>query len=120
MTKIVTLMLNPSVDVMLEFESFIKTKTNRIINEISQIGGKGLNVSFVAKSFGLSVCATGFIGTDMTAAMPEAVLEAAAKQIPLGYIGKPEDIAAAVSFLASEAAGYITGQVLCVDGGMAI
>ena len=64
--------------------------------------------------------APGFIGTDMTAAMPEAVLEAAAKQIPLGYIGKPEDIAAAVSFLASEQAGYITGQVLCVDGGMAI
>ena len=64
--------------------------------------------------------APGFIATDMTAAMPEAVLETAAKQIPLGYIGKPEDIAAAVSFLASEAAGYITGQVLCVDGGMAM
>ncbi len=64
--------------------------------------------------------APGFIATDMTAAMPEAVLETASKQIPLGYIGKPEDIAAAVSFLASEAAGYITGQVLCVDGGMAI
>ena len=64
--------------------------------------------------------APGFIATDMTAAMPETVLETAAKQIPLGYIGKPEDIAAAVSFLASEQAGYITGQVLCVDGGMAI
>lgn len=64
--------------------------------------------------------APGFIATDMTAAMPEAVLEAASKQIPLGYIGKPEDIAAAVCFLASEQAGYITGQVLCVDGGMAI
>lgn len=64
--------------------------------------------------------APGFIATDMTAAMPETVLETASKQIPLGYIGKPEDIATAVSFLASEAAGYITGQVLCVDGGMAI
>ena len=64
--------------------------------------------------------APGFIATDMTAAMPETVLETASKQIPLGYIGKPEDIAAAVSFLASEQAGYITGQVLCVDGGMAI
>lgn len=64
--------------------------------------------------------APGFIATDMTAAMPENVLEAASKQIPLGYIGKPEDIAAAVCFLASEQAGYITGQVLCVDGGMAI
>ena len=64
--------------------------------------------------------APGFIATDMTAAMPEAVLETASKQIPLGYIGNPEDIAAAVNFLASEQAGYITGQVLCVDGGMAI
>ena len=64
--------------------------------------------------------APGFIATDMTAAMPENVLETASKQIPLGYIGKPEDIAAAVAFLASEQAGYITGQVLCVDGGMAI
>lgn len=64
--------------------------------------------------------APGFIATDMTAAMPENVLEAASKQIPLGYIGKPEDIAAAVAFLSSEQAGYITGQVLCVDGGMAI
>lgn len=64
MTKIVTLMLNPSVDVMLQFDGFEKTKTNRIINEISHMGGKGLNVSFVAKSFGLSVCATGFIGSD--------------------------------------------------------
>jgi len=76
MTKIVTLMLNPSVDVMLEFESFIKTKTNRIINEISQIGGKGLNVSFVAKSFGLSVCATGFIGTDKKDELSEILKEA--------------------------------------------
>ncbi len=64
--------------------------------------------------------APGFIATDMTAAMPENVLEAASKQIPLGYIGKPDDIAVAVAFLASEQAGYITGQVLCVDGGMAI
>lgn len=64
--------------------------------------------------------APGFIATDMTAAMPESVLEAAASQIPLGHIGKPEDIAEAVRFLASEQAGYITGQVLCVDGGMAM
>lgn len=76
MTKIVTLMLNPSVDVMLEFASFIKTKTNRIINEISQIGGKGLNVSFVAKSFGLSVCGTGFIGTDKKAELANILDEA--------------------------------------------
>ena len=64
MAKIVTLMLNPSVDVMLEFDEFIKTKTNRVKNRIEHMGGKGLNVSFVAKSFGLDVCAAGFIGKD--------------------------------------------------------
>ena len=64
MAKIVTLMLNPSVDVMLEFESFTKTKTNRVKNQIEHMGGKGLNVSLVARSFGLDVCATGFIGKD--------------------------------------------------------
>ena len=64
MAKIVTLMLNPSVDIMLEFESFIKTKTNRVKNKIELMGGKGLNVSKVASSFGLDVCATGFIGKD--------------------------------------------------------
>lgn len=64
MAKVVTLMLNPSVDVMLEFESFTKTKTNRVKNQIEHMGGKGLNVSLVARSFGLDVCATGFIGKD--------------------------------------------------------
>ncbi len=64
MAKVVTLMLNPSVDVMLEFEEFTKTKTNRVKNQIEHMGGKGLNVSLVARSFGLDVCATGFIGMD--------------------------------------------------------
>ncbi len=64
MAKVVTLMLNPSVDVMLEFDTFEKTKTNRVINQIEHMGGKGLNVSLVARSFGLEVCATGFIGKD--------------------------------------------------------
>lgn len=68
----------------------------------------------------VNAVAPGFIETDMTSAMPEAVREGAAAQIPLGYLGKPEDVAEAVSFLASEKAGYITGQILCVDGGMAI
>jgi len=76
MTKIVTLMLNPSVDVMLEFDEFIKTKTNRVKNRIEHMGGKGLNVSFVAKSFGLSVCAAGFIGKDRKDEL-EAVLKRA-------------------------------------------
>ncbi|HCR83338.1 MAG TPA: beta-ketoacyl-ACP reductase, partial [Lachnospiraceae bacterium] len=50
----------------------------------------------------------------------EKTKEEAAAGIPLGHFGKPEDIAEAVAFLASEEAGYITGQVLCVDGGMAM
>ena len=76
MTKIVTLMLNPSVDVMLEFDEFIKTKTNRVKNKIEEMGGKGLNVSLVAKSFGLSVCATGFIGADKEAELSDLLKEA--------------------------------------------
>ena len=54
----------------------------------------------------------------MTAAMPESARTAAAAAIPAGRIGRAEDVAAAVAFLAGEQAGYITGQVLCVDGGM--
>jgi len=54
----------------------------------------------------------------MTAAMPEAARAAATAAIPAGKIGRAEDVAAAVAFLAGEQAGYITGQVLCVDGGM--
>lgn len=76
-----------------------------------ELASRGITVNAVAP---------GFIETDMTNAMPEAVREGAAAQIPLGYFGKPEDVAEAVSFLASPEAGYITGQVLCVDGGMAI
>ena len=60
----------------------------------------------------------GFISTDMTDVLSDKVKEAAEGQIPLGRFGKPEDVAAAVAFLASEEAGYITGQVLHVDGGM--
>lgn len=76
MTKIVTLMLNPSVDVMLEFDEFIKTKTNRVKNKTTNMGGKGLNVSFVAKSFGLQVCATGFIGADRQSELSKLLKEA--------------------------------------------
>ena len=62
--------------------------------------------------------APGFIDTDMTRKLSENVRQELAKQIPLGYLGSPEDVARAVVFLASEEARYITGQVLNVDGGM--
>jgi 3-oxoacyl-[acyl-carrier protein] reductase len=64
--------------------------------------------------------APGFIMTDMTEGLPDIVKEEAKKVIPVKKFGKPEDIARAVAFLASDEAGYITGQVLCVDGGMAM
>ncbi len=64
--------------------------------------------------------APGFIATAMTDKLPDAVKEEAKKMIPLRRMGKPEDVAKAISFLASDEAGYITGQVLCVDGGMAM
>ena len=56
----------------------------------------------------------------MTAVLSDKVKEESIRQIPLGRFGKPEDIAKTVAFLASEEAGYITGQVIQVDGGMAI
>ena len=62
--------------------------------------------------------APGFIETDMTAQLGEEVREEMMSQIPLARLGKPEDVAGAVRFLASDAAGYITGQTLHVDGGM--
>ena len=62
--------------------------------------------------------APGFIVTDMTDALPEDAKKAVVERIPLGRFGQVDDIAAAVAFLASPAAGYITGQVLTVDGGM--
>lgn len=74
-----------------------------------ELAGRGITVNAVAP---------GFIETDMTDVLSEKVKEEAAKQIPMGSFGKPEDIAAAVAFLASDEARYITGQVLQVDGGM--
>jgi len=64
--------------------------------------------------------APGFIATEMTNKLPDAVKEGAKQLIPLRKMGTAEDVANAVGFLASERSGYITGQVLCVDGGMAM
>ena len=79
---------------------------------------KSVAKEYAARGITANVVAPGFIDTDMTAAMPEAARAAAAASIPAGKVGDAKDVAAAVAFLAGEQAGYITGQVLCVDGGM--
>lgn len=70
------------------------------------------------RSIRVNAVAPGFIETDMTGALPESAREAALQSIAMGRFGAGEDIAAAVAFLASDEASYITGQVLAVDGGM--
>ena len=79
---------------------------------------KSVAKEYAARGITANVVAPGFIDTDMTAAMPESARAAAAASIPAGKVGDAKDVAAAVAFLAGEQAGYITGQVLCVDGGM--
>ena len=64
--------------------------------------------------------APGFIETEMTAKLPDIVKDAAKEVIPMKKMGSVKDIAIAIAFLASDDAGYITGQVLCVDGGMSM
>jgi len=72
------------------------------------------------KNVTANAIAPGFIATEMTDKLPEPVKEAAKQMIPLRRFGGPQDVAKAVAFLASDQAAYITGQVLCVDGGMAM
>lgn len=76
-----------------------------------ELASRGITVNCVAP---------GFIETDMTAVLPESVRTALLGQIPLARLGAAEEVAEAVAFLASPEAAYITGQVLCVDGGMAM
>lgn len=76
-----------------------------------ELGSRGITVNCIAP---------GFIATDMTAVLSDEQKEALSKQIPLGVLGKPEDIAAAVLYLASPAGAYITGQVINVNGGMSM
>lgn len=79
---------------------------------------KSLAKEFAARGVTVNAVAPGFIETDMTAAMPEAAKSAALAAVPAGRIGRADEVAAAVAFLAGSQAAYITGQVLCVDGGM--
>lgn len=79
---------------------------------------KTLAREYASRGITVNAVSPGFIETDMTATLPETVKQAAIAQTPLGRIGSPEDVAAAVLYLASDAAGYVTGQVIRVNGGM--
>lgn len=81
---------------------------------------KTLAKEYASRGVTCNAVAPGFIETEMTAAMPAPALEAAAGAIPAKRLGRPEDIAAAALFLASDGASYITGEVLKVDGGLYI
>ena len=118
----------------------VRQRYGRIVNLSSVVGlrGNAGQVNYSASKAGLigltkslakelasrgvtaNAVAPGFIETDMTNALPEAARSAMAAGIPAGRPGLPEEVARAVAFFAREDAGYITGQVLCVDGGMAV
>ena len=120
--------------------SFLKQRSGRIVNIASVIGliGNAGQCNYGASKAGVigftksaarelasrgitvNAIAPGFIETAMTAKISPEAREALLKQIPLGSLGQPDDVANAVLFLASPAARYITGQVLSVDGGMAM
>ena len=101
----------------------IRQKSGCIINMASVVGvaGNAGQANYAAsRGIRVNAIAPGFIETDMTEVLSDKVKEASVSQIPLGHFGKPEDVANLAAFLASEAAAYITGQVIHCDGGMVI
>ena len=80
--------------------------------------GKAVSKELASRNITVNTIAPGYIETDMVEDIQETVKDDLFKQIPLGRIGKPSDIATAVLYLASDEAGYITGQTLTIDGGM--
>ena len=81
---------------------------------------KSIAKEFAARGIRVNVVAPGYISTDMTETLAEGLQTEVLRAIPLGRLGKPEDVAKVVRFLVSPEASYITGQTLCVDGGMEI
>ena len=79
---------------------------------------RSLAREYASRGITVNAVSPGFIETDMTADLPDAARQGIVDQTPLGRIGRPEEVAAAVVFLASDEAGYITGQVVRVNGGM--
>lgn len=94
-------------------------QANYVAAKAGVIGlSKSLAREYASRSITVNAIAPGYIDTDIVAAIPENLQAEMIKQIPLGRIGKPEEVADAIAFLASERAAYITGQVLSVNGGM--
>jgi 3-oxoacyl-[acyl-carrier protein] reductase len=96
-------------------------QTNYSASKAGQIGfTKALAREVAARNITVNAIAPGFVDTEILDGMTPEILEAALKMVPLARKGKPEEIAYAAAFLASDEAAYITGQVLGVDGGMAM